>query len=198
MPEYQTEIAACGRSRGSRYRITATGAPLATADVLAGLRADDPAFREHFISVLHDAPFEACFWETPPVSATTHARPWEFVQLDAPSLSRVPADERAFAEHFESGAGVAAFPNLGADAWLVAPCPEEPTADYAHLASFSRTASTAQQHALWRRVGEEMTRHLSGEPLWLNTCGTGIYWLHVRLDRRPKYYSHAAYRTFAP
>jgi len=198
MPEYRTQVEACEHSRGSRYRITAAGTPLATSDALAGLCADDPAFRDHFIALLRDAPCEAYFWETPPVSAATLARPWEFVLLDAPTLRRVPADDRAFAEHFETGSPVTAFPNLGADAWLVAPCPVDRATDYAHLAGFSRGAPAAQQHALWRCVGEEMLRHLSGEPLWLSTCGTGIYWLHVRLDRWPKYYSHSAYRNFAP
>ena len=30
-------------------------------------------------------------------------------------------------------------------------------------------------------------------PTWLSTEGSGVPWLHVRLDSRPKYYHHAAY-----
>jgi len=30
---------------------------------------------------------------------------------------------------------------------------------------------------------------------WLSTSGLGIAWLHVRLDERPKYYTHAPYRS---
>jgi len=28
----------------------------------------------------------------------------------------------------------------------------------------------------------------------LSTAGMGVYWLHVRLDTRPKYYQHTPYR----
>ena len=112
MPEYRTQVEACEHSRGSRYRITAAGTPLATSDALAALCADDPAFRDHFIALLRDAPCEAYFWEAPPVSAATLARPWEFVLLDAPTLRRVPADDRAFAEHFEIVGGAHLNPRL--------------------------------------------------------------------------------------
>jgi len=42
-----------------------------------------------------------------------------------------------------------------------------------------------------------MTRRLSSRPVWLSTAGGGVSWLHVRLDDRPKYYHHAAYRVIA-
>ena len=38
---------------------------------------------------------------------------------------------------------------------------------------------------------------LSDQPLWVSTCGLGVYWLHVRLDSFPKYYRYAPYQTFS-
>ena len=35
---------------------------------------------------------------------------------------------------------------------------------------------------------------LSEKPLWLSTAGGGVAWLHLRIDSRPKYYSHRPYR----
>jgi hypothetical protein len=47
-------------------------------------------------------------------------------------------------------------------------------------------------------VAETMTEQLDlKEPLWLSTAGQGVFWLHVRLDRYPKYYNHAPYRHAA-
>jgi hypothetical protein len=46
-------------------------------------------------------------------------------------------------------------------------------------------------------VGDAVARRLSSAPLWLSTSGLGVAWLHVRLDERPKYYTHAPYRTHA-
>ncbi len=75
---------------------------------------------------------------------------------------------------------------------LVAPCPER-QGDFAHLASFTATASPARQDALWQAVGEAMEARISTDPTWLSTAGHGVAWLHVRLDSRPKYYRYSEY-----
>src|SRR5262249_11979438 len=127
----------------------------------------------------------------------TAARMFEFVLVDSPQLARVPPDARAFAAQFEAGDatnGIATFWNLGRDALLVAPCPRAPLDAYPHIAAFARTAPAEQQHALWGAVGAAVERHLSSEPVWLSTSGLGVFWLHVRLDSRPKYYSFRPYR----
>lgn len=104
-------------------------------------------------------------------------------------------DPEAFAEHFRAGRSAVTFDNLNGDALLVAPCPEEGGANFAHLASFTATASQARQDALWQAVGEVLKAHIGGEPTWLSTAGLGVAWLHVRLDTRPKYYRYAPYRV---
>jgi hypothetical protein len=153
-------------------------------------------FRSFFINLLADAPFEAYFWETPPITRETLARPFEFVLVNAPQLARVSADRRAFASPFTQEP-VVDFPNLGGDAHLVVPCPQKPAATFAHLATFSRTAPLAQQHDFWQRVGLAVVNGVGKRPLWLSTSGLGVYWLHVRLDTRPKYYTFRPYR-FGP
>ncbi len=68
----------------------------------------------------------------------------------------------------------------------------------AHLGLFSREAPPEQQHELWRQVGEAASRRLQGapgRPFWVSTSGLGVYWTHVRVDERPKYYQHAAFRV---
>lgn len=188
--------------------VSADGEPLAYARV-AELWRDDEAFRVFFIDLLREAPFGAYRWETPPVTAGTFDRAFEFVLLDCPSLARA-VDRSAFAEHFvddSAGAGsatetrdggdansVVSFANLGGDAVLIVPCPRGPDAAYGHLAAFTRGAPTAQQHALWRTIGERLIARVGERPVWLSTAGMGVAWLHVRLDDRPKYYGHTPYR----
>jgi hypothetical protein len=155
---------------------------------------NDPAFRQGFNALLADLPFTAFRWETPPVTEATLARPFEFVVLDSPSLVR-PADAEAFAEHFrDGGEDVVAFPNLGGDAILIVPRPTNTPGTYTHLADFVRNGPESQRDALWRTVGEAMTRRVSKKPVWLSTAGAGVAWLHLRLDDRPKYYGHEPYR----
>ncbi len=146
-------------------------------------------------SLLSRVQFAAFRWETPAVTAATVSRPFEFVVLHSHGLARKP-DPEAFAKYFrETSAQVATFSNLGGDAILVAPCPITDQSIYGHLASFVRLAPRDQRHALWQAVGAAMAQRLSPQPVWLNTAGAGVPWLHVRLDDRPKYYAFAAYRS---
>jgi hypothetical protein len=173
--------------------IAAPAGRLSFADVAVAW-ASDADFRAFWISGLETVPFAAYCWECPPVHARSLHEPFECVFVASPSLARMAQDPGAFAEHFEAGRAVAAFGNLGGDAWLIAPAPEESGADFAHLAAFTATASHARQDALWAAVGAALQARTGARPLWLSTAGHGVAWLHVRLDSRPKYYRHATYR----
>lgn len=118
--------------------------------------------------------------------------------LKSPALAATPADPRAFAEKFaaEPESHVLVFTNLGGNATLIVPraTPAAEAAAYAHAAAFFRAAPVAQRHELLRVLATTVTEKLSDRPLWVSTCGLGVPWLHVRLDRWPKYYSYGPYR----
>jgi hypothetical protein len=180
--------------RGTRCVLELDARPASFAQALDGWVADEE-FRSLFNDVLAGSRFTAFRWETPPVSAATVTRQFEFVLMDSPALTR-PADPRAFAAHF-AGAGDAAvvvFPNVGRDAVMVAPCPIAAPSVYGHLAAFVRGAPAAQRQALWHAVGKAMAARIGSKPVWLSTAGAGVAWLHVRLDDRPKYYAYDPYR----
>ena len=69
---------------------------------------------------------------------------------------------------------------------------------YSDFASFVRGAPPNQQLSLWGEVGKQVQHRLTmsapDSPLWLSTEGSGVPWLHIRLDSRPKYTKHASYR----
>jgi hypothetical protein len=188
----RTEQLASGRA--IRVAIDLDSVPVSYADVLQRWQ-DDEDFRSFFIGLLAGSSFSASRWETPPITASTSSRPFEFVLLDSPGLAGRP-DAAAFAEHFRGAAEqeVVQFPNLGKDAIMVVPCPRGPLSAYGHLAAFVRQAPEPQQHALWKCVGRAMQDRLGTKPVWLSTAGAGVSWLHVWLDDRPKYYGHAVYR----
>jgi hypothetical protein len=193
---WTTRVDALSNGRVRRVALLRDGAAITCAEVVEQWRHSGP-FRSFFVALLADAPYPAYFWETPPVTRTTAPRAFEFVLVDSPALAALSPQLGTFAGHLASSRAVATFANLGGDAVLVAPAPEGPATAYAHLAAFARRAPTAQQHALWQAVGDAVARRLSSAPLWLSTSGLGVAWLHVRLDERPKYYTHAPYRTHA-
>lgn len=144
-----------------------------------------------------EAPFEALFFEMPPLVRSRLDAPAELVLVDAPLLLRMQPDQDAFDEHLDGpGPRLRVFDNLSGDARLVAPCQDGPAESYVHLASFCRHAPPSQRDQLWQTVAEAALDrvHQRAAPLWVSTSGLGIGWLHVRLDSRPKYYSHRPYR----
>ena len=180
-------------ARGLRFTVALDSRSATVADVLRGWQGD-AGFRSLFNALLADAPFVAFRWETPSVTDATVSQPFEFVLLDSPDLARRP-EPKAFADYFAGAeADIAVFPNLGGDAIVVVPCPIADSSAYGHLASFVRHAPEVQRDALWRSVGEAMTRRVGAKPVWLSTAGAGVSWLHVRLDDRPKYYGFGPYK----
>lgn len=181
-------------SRASRRTVAGTSGPLSSGTVLR-LLADSAGFRAWFTSMLlQDAP-DAFRWETPALSVSTQSRPFECVLIEDPRLQR-RAEPQAFAAYFQGrdmDAYALSVPNLGRTSELIVPRGIASSETYVHLASFLRGAPMPQIDALWRCAAETVLRSLSDRPLWLSTAGAGVAWLHVRIDRVPKYYWHRPY-----
>jgi hypothetical protein len=191
---WQAEVDPLDAGRVQGIRIRHGASLLSYADVLESL-TQEADFRAFFNRLLAGSPYEACFWETPPVTRQSIGQTFECVLVDAPGLAGVTADAGTFSRYFsQTEDTVAGFPNLGRDAWLIAPCPRGPLHVYAHLAAFVRGAPAEQQQAFWERVGDAVRDRLGSKPLWLSTSGLGVYWLHARLDSTPKYYTWQPYR----
>jgi hypothetical protein len=172
---------------------------LSWAEVLTGWN-EDAQLRDVFSTALASAPLDAFFWETVPVSRETRDQPFQSVLVHAPTLVGVPPDTRSFAGKLSGATApdVFTFPNLGRDARLVVPAPAEHPASHVHLACFLRQASSEQIHRLWQGVGRAVDSWFddSSEPVWVSTSGAGVYWLHIRLDKRPKYICYGPFRSF--
>ncbi len=166
------------------------------ADVIHYWQASSE-FRDFYVSILRDSRFDAYFWENPPVTKSNIRQAYEFVLVNSPQLARAPADPNSFRDKFNSNAPsqtVIAFENLGRDAELIVPCPIAAQNIYAHFASFIRGAPETQTHDLFTLMANSLEKRLGNMPTWVSTSGLGVYWLHIRLDTRPKYYSYQAYR----
>ncbi len=157
----------------------------------------DRTFRSFFISLLAKCEFSAYFWETPPITKSTVHNSFEFILADSPKLATVSTNPNSFKQYFKSARAeeVITFLNLGKDALLVVPLPTGEIYPYPHLASFVREAPTSQVHSLWQTVGKAIAQNLQEKPIWVSTSGLGVYWLHVRLDSYPKYYTYYPYRN---
>lgn len=195
--QWDTQIESLESGCIHQVKILCDGEPVSYAEAIDRWQVDGD-FRDFFIGLLAEAPYDAYLWETPPITRMTSTRTFECVLVESPELAQLSPDPAAFAQHFEATEAeteVVSFWNLGGDARLVAPSPRASLAAYPHLAAFSRAAPAPQQHAFWSAVGANVADGLSDHPLWLSTSGLGVAWLHVRLDSRPKYYTFQPYRT---
>ena len=184
------------KDRVIHYTIKLNDKQLLYSEVIEKWRNDED-FRIYFAAILRDAPFPAYFWETPSLTSATINRPFVFVLVKSTYLAKVKPEPKIFSQYFRSSQAkndVVAFPNLGKNAILVAPCPVVAPKTYSHLAAFIRGAESKQIHAFWQLVGEAMQQRINKQPVWLSTAGTGVYWLHVRLDNRPKYYRFSPFK----
>ena len=168
---------------------------LVTYGEVIQLWQEDLNFRTFFIFLLVNSPYKAYFWETPPITQETCDRPFELVLVNNLRLAKVKPNYRSFQQYFQSQEDVVTFANLRKDASLVVPRPLTKESAYPHLAAFVRNAPEEQQHLLWQTLGKEIKLNLSQKPLWVSTSGLGVYWLHIRLDSYPKYYSYEPYRV---
>lgn len=170
------------------------GRPASFQRVIDGWQSE-PDFADFFSRLLAGLTFEAFFWEMPPLLSSSLAEDFHCVFVDSPALVSVSPEPEVFEQYFcAAKEGVTGFQNIGGDAWLLAPAPLSSDTNYAHIADFVRCAPLAQQIALWRQLGHHCQQRLGDEPLWLNTSGLGVHWLHLRFDRYPKYYTYDPYR----
>ena len=211
-----------GKEGVSRYAVTDQGEqPVSMKtwlELVGGGTSDGESASAGLSDVISACPYKSLFLETPGTTREASATaPFEFVLVDAPGLryaERDP-DDGSFAEHFESclrdhgddGAPpptVCHFDNLGGDAGLVAPLPQEGVdlRTYSHLAAFVRDGPRRQVLEFWRVsarryasiLRDRDSRWGPSSRSWMSTNGMGVGWLHLRLDRVPKYYT---YRAFA-
>lgn len=136
-------------------------------------------------------------------AVTSLKEPADLCVIDNPVLSRAcpessPFDHRLRSLECSAPPFVVAFDNLSGDARLISPCkhPNAPAISsdsaHTHIATFIRKAPREQQRNLWKVVADSLEARVlhqkRSHPVWLSTAGEGVFWLHVRLDSRPRYY----------
>lgn len=183
------------RSGGEELRPFEDGRALSFGRYLDLLGRSD-GFCAWYTALLADSPYAAFFWEHPPLTRATVGADARFALLDAPALEKVAPDPAPFADQFRRrpDTDVLTFDNLGGDAALVVPRPMPGSPGAAHLAAFLRQEGAMRTRRLWRVTVAAVLARLGSAPLWLSTSGLGVFWPHLRLDSRPKYYQHAPYR----
>lgn len=153
---------------------------------------DHPQFPSELTRILRKVPFRSFRWEHPRLTSEDLNTPYESVFIDSPELTDRP-DPDSFREHFTDDP-VVTFENLSGDSLMVVPTPQSEL-NYSHFKSFISEAPDSQIFSFFKTTGAVVSKTLQDRPVWLNTAGAGVAWLHLRLDSKPKYYRHFPYRS---
>ncbi len=119
--QWDTQIATMECSSVRQMTILCDTVPVSYAEIVDRWQCDG-GFRDFFIGLLAAVPYDAYFWETPPITRMTSTRSFEFVFVESRDLVRLCPDPAAFAQHFEATEAeteVVSFWNLGGDARLL-------------------------------------------------------------------------------
>lgn len=180
-------------NRNLRFGIEENGSPISNYRFLE-LLIDSPEFRTYYNKLLSECRYEAFFWENRPVNKQNINEPYECNLVKSSFLSKQAPDLQAFDEYLKSDQSIVTFPNLGRDAQLIVPCPKNTNNTYTHIGTFVRGADDEQIQQLWKIAGQQMLLEIGTAPKWLSTSGLGVFWLHIRIDLRPKYYQTEDYK----
>ena len=159
---------------------------------------------------MNQSSFDGYYFECPPVNKNNvETKSFEFVLRKTYRLDDKQANPRPFMDYFTDRTDTLAvsFPNLGNDAMLVIPnrMPDarpEDDAQYAHLAKFMRSDLNDEIDALWKETARLVLKKIENNGtgnrrtrnLWISTSGNAVPWLHIRLSKKPKYYTFLEYK----
>ena len=154
----------------------------------------DINFRSSFINLLKKSKFKSYRFETPSVNSSKTEQPFELVLVNAPELNDLQ-DPVPFEEHMDkSSKNIISFLNLSKSSELIIPNIKSNKNVYSHLANFVRNAPIPQVHELFKVVRTKVLNSISTQNIWVSTAGAGVDWLHVRIDKKPKYYRYKNYK----
>ena len=134
------------------------------------------------------------FWET---SFLTEGLQEKYSQnfIESNYLNKLKQNHKSFNSHILKSKNKYAlsFYNLSKKTLLIVPCPRK-NKNFTTLKDFIDNASITHQKKFWKYVSKKIKKELKKhKKLWISTHGTGVPFLHVRIENYPKYYQTKKY-----
>jgi len=171
--------------------------PLTWRQFISLCKANNLSFFINMKDAILRTNFKTIFFNCPPVTMADLDNVFEVAILNAPDLDGITTDVHTFKNKFVDKTMVTSFKNINGDAVLVCPVPkkDQPEEIYSSLGPFIQSAGIEQQTAFWCLVAKDLDTLISERTVWLNTAGTAVSFLHMRLDSRPKYYKYMKFAS---
>jgi len=146
------------------------------------------------------------YFETTKLSQDTKDDVFHYSLTPAPQLKNAQANITTFAQNsamiiaVQNNELVTSFENISKSSMLIVPTLINDhilnKAHYISLYHFIKHAPKKEIEQFWSKWSAETQKQLQqNKTIWMSTHGTGVHWLHGRLDTTPKYYSSTLKHT---
>ena len=154
------------------------------------------------IHILQTTPFKYYMLRAyPSINTDT----FKFYLIDkTEKLSKMKPDTKTYKKYFDSNKNIkniknkkenySTFLNLSGETILTVPkiipkILKKNKKAYLNISTFSKNVPIKYQIELWKEVFKQLEKCFKiSKKCYLNTHGLGIGWLHIRIDKTPKYY----------
>lgn len=159
-------------------------------------------FIDSFIKLLSEFnPFNEYYIEFSPIKYNSiEHNIFEFILLKTSGFASNPDIKTFGIEKLNTNSNkIIWFQNPSNTALLIVPCYNHtyPIEEYIHIGKFIKSSNIKQKRKLIIKMFELYFKLLEQEPnnkLWLSTHGKGVGWLHIRIDKIPRYITWKSYK----
>lgn len=140
---------------------------------------------------------ESFYYETTPITNNMNTN-YEENYIQNSYLTNMKQDYSSFEKEINKSNNkyVVSFFNLSKTSYLIVPIPRS-NKKFTTLKDFIDNASKIQQKKLWQKVALSTIMMLKKyNKVWISTHGTGVPYLHIRIDIKPKYYQTIIFKNF--
>jgi hypothetical protein len=151
-------------------------------------------FRKRLYYVVLNADYNFIDFETPPINSKNLNEPFEFVIYSG--IDREEADLKPFEDLFNtSNKNVIVHHNLKENSTYIIPNKIHKHKNvYMNWNSFMKRAPDEQIDELLKTLGNVVLESINDDNIWVSVSTTSIGYFYFRIDRKPIYYNHKAYK----
>ena len=179
----------------SKYKIHIQGNPISLHTFIVYAKFE--RFLKDYISLLRLIDYDEYFWEHPKLNSTSWMSEYEVSIVESKRLNVVKPNPHPFSQYFKGDDVIVTFKNRGGNALLVVPEPDNMSiSDFSTISRFIKNADSDLSIKFFKAVFREWHQNFKNDTnySYLSTHGLGVHWLHVRIDKKPKYYHTIDYR----
>ena len=163
--------------------------PISFGDAMKLLNMNK-SFRSLVAEAFKRVPFKHYMFGFTKINSEADKRnPFKIFFKNSPEFKNITADPEPFLQYFQdSKKKWTKFLNIGRDTLLLVPCPPKAQPNYEYYKSigdYVENHSSKDFEEVLKNIGYIASRLKA--PMYINTHGFGVHWLHIRIDTKPKY-----------